>query len=137
MRFDNGARPADAGRAPIVYGRTIRSTHAAIVSRTRTIAGARCALVGPLGDSLTEPPIGEAGLVSARIDTDELVRARYDFDVVGALCARRRVLVHVDERPKRPVVFGASAGQGCPRAGRRPRESTRLRQRIGVSAIRM
>ncbi|PRE25350.1 nitrilase [Burkholderia multivorans] len=45
--------------------------------------------------------------------------------------------LHVDERPKRPVVFGASAGQGRPRAGRRPRESTRLRQRIGVSAIRM
>ncbi|MDI9654275.1 carbon-nitrogen hydrolase family protein, partial [Burkholderia cenocepacia] len=37
----------------------------------------------PLGDPLTEPLIGEAGLVTARIDTDELVKARYDFDVVG------------------------------------------------------
>lgn len=63
-------------------------------------------IVGPLGDLLTEPLIGEAGLVTARIDTDELVRARYDFDVVGHYARADVFSLHVDERPKRPVVFG-------------------------------
>ncbi|KOE25430.1 nitrilase [Burkholderia multivorans] len=64
--------------------------------------------------------------------------ARATTSMWSAHYARADVFsLHVDERPKRPVVFGASAGQGRPRAGRRPRESTRLRQRIGVSAIRM
>lgn len=50
--------------------------------------------------------IGEAGLVTARIDTDELVKARYDFDVVGHYARADVFSLHVDERPKRPVVFG-------------------------------
>ena len=63
-------------------------------------------IVGPLGDLLTEPLIGEPGLVTARIDTDELVRARYDFDVVGHYARPDVFSLHVDERPKRSVVFG-------------------------------
>ena len=63
-------------------------------------------IVGPLGDLLTEPLIGEAGLVTARIDTDELVRARYDFDVVGHYARPDVFSLHVDERSKRTVVFG-------------------------------
>ncbi|HEY0311760.1 MAG TPA: carbon-nitrogen hydrolase family protein [Allosphingosinicella sp.] len=40
-------------------------------------------IVGPLGDVLAGPLENETGLLSAEIDTDEIVRARYDFDPVG------------------------------------------------------
>ncbi|WP_323123041.1 carbon-nitrogen hydrolase family protein [Burkholderia alba] len=66
-------------------------------------------IVGPLGDVLAGPLIGEAGLVTAAIDTDELVRARYDFDVVGHYARADVFSLHVDERPKRPVVFSGAA----------------------------
>jgi len=34
------------------------------------------------------------------------VKARYDFDVVGHYARADVFSLHVDERPKRPVVFG-------------------------------
>ncbi len=55
----------------------------------------------PICHGATELLIGEAGLVAARIDTDELVRARYDFDVVGHYARANVFSLHVDERPKR------------------------------------
>jgi hypothetical protein len=41
-----------------------------------------------MGDILAGPLRGEAGLLTAEIDTDELVRARYDYDVVGHYARR-------------------------------------------------
>src|SRR3989442_15376426 len=40
-------------------------------------------IVGPMGDVLAGPLMKQTGLVTASIDIEELVRARYDFDVVG------------------------------------------------------
>ncbi|HMC92209.1 MAG TPA: carbon-nitrogen hydrolase family protein, partial [Allosphingosinicella sp.] len=40
-------------------------------------------IVGPLGDVLAGPLENETGLLTADVDTDEIVRARYDFDPVG------------------------------------------------------
>lgn len=62
-------------------------------------------IVGPLGDVLAGPLLGETGLVVAEIDTDELVRARYDFDVVGHYARPDVFSLEVDERPRRTVRF--------------------------------
>ncbi|MFX1739464.1 carbon-nitrogen hydrolase family protein [Paraburkholderia sp. A1RI_3L] len=66
-------------------------------------------IVGPLGDVLAGPLRGETGLVTAEIDTDELVRARYDFDVVGHYARPDVFSLAVDERPKRTVAFQREA----------------------------
>ncbi len=62
-------------------------------------------IVGPLGDVLAGPLKGAAGLLTAEIDTGELVRARYDFDVVGHYSRPDVFELTVDERARSGVVF--------------------------------
>jgi nitrilase len=62
-------------------------------------------IAGPLGDVLAGPLYGETGLVMATIDTDEIVKARYDFDVVGHYARPDVFSLVVDERPKLAVSF--------------------------------
>lgn len=62
-------------------------------------------IVGPLGDVLAGPLRGEAGLLTADIDLEELVRARYDFDVVGHYSRPDVFSLSVDERARRGVDF--------------------------------
>ncbi len=62
-------------------------------------------IAGPLGEVLAGPLWGETGLVMAAIDTDELVKARYDFDVVGHYARPDVFSLVVDERPKPVVSF--------------------------------
>eukprot|EP01039_Chlorochromonas_danica_P008743 gene8741-9636_t len=62
-------------------------------------------IVGPLGDVLAGPLRGGSGLVTAEIDTEELIRARYDFDVVGHYARPDVFSLSVDERAKQTVVF--------------------------------
>lgn len=62
-------------------------------------------IVGPLGDVLAGPFYGEPGLVTAAIDHAELVRARYDFDVVGHYARPDVFSLSVDETPRAPVSF--------------------------------
>ncbi|WP_311880775.1 MULTISPECIES: carbon-nitrogen hydrolase family protein [unclassified Pseudomonas] len=62
-------------------------------------------IVGPMGDVLAGPLRGEAGLLCAEIDTDELVRARYDYDVVGHYARPDVFELSVDERAKPGVRF--------------------------------
>lgn len=62
-------------------------------------------IINPYGDILAGPLVGEAGLVVATIDTGELVRARYDFDVVGHYSRPDIFSLSVDERPKHVVEF--------------------------------
>lgn len=62
-------------------------------------------IVGPLGDVLAGPLRNETGLLTARIDIDELVRARYDFDVTGHYARPDVFSLTVDERAKRTVDF--------------------------------
>lgn len=62
-------------------------------------------IAGPLGEVLAGPLYGEAGLVTAAIDTDEIVRARYDFDVVGHYARPDVFALTVDEQPRSAVVF--------------------------------
>lgn len=62
-------------------------------------------IVGPLGEVLAGPLHGETDLIVADIDTDELTRARYDFDVVGHYSRPDVFSLSVDERPKKTVHF--------------------------------
>ncbi|MBF8668231.1 carbon-nitrogen hydrolase family protein [Pseudomonas putida] len=64
-------------------------------------------IVGPLGEVLAGPLQDEEGLLIANIDTDELVRARYDFDVVGHYARPDVFSLTVDERAKLTVDFRA------------------------------
>lgn len=62
-------------------------------------------IVGPLGDVLSPPLIGREGLVTAEIDIEELVRARYDLDPSGHYSRPDIFTLYVDERAKPGVVF--------------------------------
>lgn len=62
-------------------------------------------IVSPLGEVLAGPLLGERGLLSAEIDTAELARARYDFDVTGHYSRPDVFELTVDEREKAGVRF--------------------------------
>jgi nitrilase len=62
-------------------------------------------IVSPMGEVLAGPLVGEKGLLTAEIDTDELVRARYDFDVVGHYSRPDVFELVVDERARPGVRF--------------------------------
>ena len=62
-------------------------------------------IVGPLGDVLAGPMREQSGLLTAQVDTAQLVQARYDFDVVGHYSRPDVFELSVDERPKQGVVF--------------------------------
>ncbi len=62
-------------------------------------------IVGPLGDVLAGPLLGEAGLVTATIDTADLAGARYDLDVVGHYARPDVFRLVVDEAERRGVGF--------------------------------
>jgi nitrilase len=71
----------------------------------RPLIGGGSMIVGPLGEVLAGPFERETGLVTAEIDTDELIRARYDFDVVGHYARPDVFSLHVDERARGGTVF--------------------------------
>jgi nitrilase len=57
-------------------------------------------IVGPLGEVLAGPLVGESGLLTAKIDRREIVRARYDLDVVGHYARPDVFTLSVDERAR-------------------------------------
>ncbi len=58
-----------------------------------------------MGEVLAGPMRNERGLLVAQIDTAELVKARYDFDVVGHYARPDVFSLSVDERAKKSVTF--------------------------------
>ena len=69
----------------------------------RPLIRGRSMIVGPLGDVLAGPLEGETGLLSAEIDTDDIVRARYDFDPVGHYARADVFRLLVDESKRTSV----------------------------------
>jgi nitrilase len=70
----------------------------------RPLIGGGSMIVGPMGDVLAGPLESETGLLTAEIDTADLVGARYDLDVVGHYSRPDVFSLTVDERPKAGIV---------------------------------
>ncbi|OEC53564.1 MULTISPECIES: carbon-nitrogen hydrolase family protein [Pseudomonadaceae] len=62
-------------------------------------------IVDPLGEVLAGPLRNATGLLCAEVDTEQLTRARYDFDVVGHYARPDVFELRVDERAKPGVRF--------------------------------
>jgi nitrilase len=61
------------------------------------------AIVSPMGEVLAEPLFGQEGMLVKEIDLAEVVRARYDFDVVGHYSRPDVFRLIVNEKPMEPV----------------------------------
>ena len=51
--------------------------------RPEVLSSGGSVIVGPLGEVLAGPLVGEEGVLVAEIDLDDIVRSRMDFDVIG------------------------------------------------------
>jgi len=70
--------------------------------------GGSC-IVGPLGRVLAGPDFEGETILTAEIDTDEIARGKYDFDVVGHYARPDVFRLHVNERPMPAVVSAVSS----------------------------
>lgn len=63
----------------------------------------RSVIVGPLGEVLAGPLLDAEGILTADIDTDDILGATLDFDPVGHYARPDLFSLHVDERVQAPV----------------------------------
>jgi len=99
--------------------------------------GGSC-IVDPFGNFLAGPNTEGEAILTAEVDRGQIVRGKYDLDVVGHYARPDIFQLHVDERPKRPVTShaGDTAGEEegllhaarrtAPRTGNAPREDNAL-----------
>jgi len=89
-----------------VYGKDPES----VVTR-----GGSC-IVDPFGNFLAGPNMEDEVILTAEIDRGQIIRGKYDLDVVGHYARPDIFQLHVDERPKRPVTThsGAAADEERP-----------------------
>jgi nitrilase len=64
--------------------------------------GGSC-IVDPFGNYLAGPNVEGEAILTAEIDRAQIVRGKYDLDVVGHYARPDIFQLHVDERPKQPV----------------------------------
>jgi len=62
------------------------------------------AIISPLGEVLAGPLYDQEGTLYADLDLAELVRARFDFDVVGHYARPEVLQLVVNGQPRRPAV---------------------------------
>jgi nitrilase len=67
--------------------------------------GGSC-IVDPFGAMLAGPDFEGEVILTAELDLDQVARAKFDFDVSGHYSRPDVFQLHVDERPKPPVVAG-------------------------------
>jgi nitrilase len=65
------------------------------------------AIISPLGEVLAGPLYDAEGILYAALDMGEIVRARFDFDVIGHYARPDVLQLHVNDRPLRSVVSDA------------------------------
>jgi nitrilase len=88
---------------PDDYDSVLPSEPGAVVCRGGSV------IVGPLGDILAGPLYDQPGILIADIDTDEIVRARFDFDPVGHYARPDIFHLHVDRASHTAVTYDAPA----------------------------
>jgi nitrilase len=60
-------------------------------------------IIGPLGDVLAGPLLNKEGLISAKIDMNDIAKARYDLDVIGHYARPDIFELRVNETPRQSV----------------------------------
>jgi nitrilase len=76
------------------------------------------AIISPLGEELAGPLYDKEGILYAELDMGEIIRARFDFDVVGHYARPDVLRLHVNARPQQSVTYRS------PDDGDRDAEST-------------
>ncbi len=61
-------------------------------------------IFGPLGEKLAGPLIGEEGLISTKVDLNDIAKSRYDLDVIGHYARPDIFELRVNETPRQSVV---------------------------------
>ena len=87
--------------------------------------GGSC-IVDPFGNFLAGPNTEGEAILVAEIDRAQIVRGKYDLDVVGHYARPDIFQLHVDERPKRPVTTHRDEA-GAPDEESPPNASPELR----------
>jgi nitrilase len=77
---------------------------------TVLMRGGSC-IVGPLGQVLAGPGFEGEEILTADLDLGEIVRGKYDFDVVGHYARPDVFRLTVNEAEARPVVCEGNSGQ--------------------------
>ncbi len=70
--------------------------------------GGSC-IVDPFGNLLAGPNYADEAILFAELDRDQIIRGKYDLDVVGHYSRPDIFQLTVDERPKRPVTIGSQS----------------------------
>ncbi|HJZ66360.1 MAG TPA: nitrilase-related carbon-nitrogen hydrolase [Candidatus Acidoferrum sp.] len=73
--------------------------------------GGSC-IVDPFGNFLAGPNFEDEAILIAEIDRAQIIRGKYDLDVVGHYARPDVFQLHVDERPKSPVMTKTSTEMG-------------------------
>ena len=83
---------------PSDYGATLGDDPEAVVTR-----GGSC-IVDPFGNFLAGPNTDDEVILTAEIDRAQIVRGKFDLDVVGHYARPDIFRLQVDERSKKPVI---------------------------------
>jgi nitrilase len=74
--------------------------------------GGSC-IVDPFGNFLAGPNMESEAILIAEIDSTQIVRGKFDLDVIGHYARADIFQLHVDERPKQPVTTQSSEAGGA------------------------
>ncbi len=66
------------------------------------------AIISPRGEVLAGPLFDQEGILTATLDLDEIVRSRFDFDVVGHYARPDVFQLTVNENPSLSVISAGS-----------------------------
>jgi nitrilase len=81
--------------------------------------GGSC-IVDPFGDFLAGPNLEGEAILVAEIDRAQIVRGKFDLDVVGHYARPDIFELHVDERPKQPVTTSSGNQTGKEKSRGKP-----------------